>query len=183
MVILAYAIILGILNKVRGGVLNRYWQNTLFWKIAAGTSVALTTYVLLPDANLRDSIMIGVLWFFALMPTWGAWIDNGRNPPDYSRGGVLRDIYRKIDKIIQEQRAVDFIMLTIRALMFLPIFSYITYDEHPFSVVLLVLPCAILWAASYDICGNVLKRPNWSEYAAGFFIGIFIAIGYSLNVR
>lgn len=177
--VIIYAIFMGWMNHIRGGMFKVYvWNNTLGWKIIAAIGVALATHALLKDADLVDSFILGALWFFALLPTWGAWIDAGKNAPDYARGGALRSTYIFLGKLIDDQRKLDFAMLAIRALMFLPMFAYITFDAHPFYVTALVLPCAILWAASYDICGNVFNKPDLSEYVSGFVIGLFLALGY-----
>lgn len=169
----AYALGLGWLNHVRGGMYQAYWRNTLVWKIIAAVGVVAFTYAL-TDAGALQSVVIGVLWFAAMLPTWGAWIDAGLFPADYTRGGLLRGIYIRLSKRIASQRLLDWIMLNIRGAYWTPLFIYIGVACGPLYATLFVLPCILLWASSYDAAHHLVKSPNHAEYIAGAASGAMI---------
>lgn len=168
-----YLIWMAFFNAIRGGTLKFLWNNTLGWKIIASVGVIAITILILKQSILM-SLGIGIAWFLFMLPAWGAWIDMGHFPPEYTRGGILTPIYKFLGSHIQNQETVDLIMLSLRGLLVVLIFGWIAFMKGSYFPLTLVIPIAIMWAYGYDLAWKI--NPNLGEYLSGAIIGIGIII-------
>jgi hypothetical protein len=174
-----YVALLGFLNHVRGGYLNKFWDKPIVWKIVAALLVGVCSWSVLTLGPIYG-LALGVLWYAFMLPPWASWFDMGLLPSDLQRdNGILNLPYRLVNATFASQKVVDVIMMTLRGLVSVVIFAPIAYVRHDWWLAALALPCAVSWMFAYAVDRWWIKL-NWAEYLAGVVIGLFIVLALAI---